>query len=68
VLIIPSSWGFQLDGDIHHQHRSASDAIVGEDEVAKEYATIEEAEIAEEYAVAGEDAVAGAHASTTCNY
>jgi hypothetical protein len=24
VLIIPSSWGSQLDGDLHHQHRAAS--------------------------------------------
>jgi hypothetical protein len=24
VLIIPSSWDSQLDGDLHHQHRSAS--------------------------------------------
>jgi hypothetical protein len=24
VLIIPSSWGFQLDGDLHHQHHAAS--------------------------------------------
>jgi hypothetical protein len=24
VLIISSSWGFQLDGDLHHQHRAAS--------------------------------------------
>jgi hypothetical protein len=24
VLIIPSSWGSQLDGALHHQHRAAS--------------------------------------------
>jgi hypothetical protein len=24
VLIIPSSWGSQLDGDLHYQHRAAS--------------------------------------------
>jgi hypothetical protein len=24
VLIIPSSWGSQLDRDLHHQHRAAS--------------------------------------------
>jgi hypothetical protein len=24
VLIIPSSWSSQLDGDLHHQHRAAS--------------------------------------------
>jgi hypothetical protein len=24
VLIIPSSWGSQLDGDLHHQHHAAS--------------------------------------------
>jgi hypothetical protein len=24
VLIIPSSWGSQLDSDLHHQHRAAS--------------------------------------------
>jgi hypothetical protein len=24
VLIIPSSWGSQLDVDLHHQHRAAS--------------------------------------------
>jgi hypothetical protein len=24
VLIIPSSWGSQLDGDLYHQHRAAS--------------------------------------------
>jgi hypothetical protein len=23
-IIIPSSWGSQLDGDLHHQHRAAS--------------------------------------------
>jgi hypothetical protein len=36
VLIIPSSWGSQLDGDLHHQHRAASrlfsGAVVGEKE------------------------------------
>jgi hypothetical protein len=30
VLIIPSSWGSQLDGDLHHQHRAASLVIVGD--------------------------------------
>jgi hypothetical protein len=24
VLIIPSSWGSQLNGDLHHQHHAAS--------------------------------------------
>jgi hypothetical protein len=28
VLIIPSSWGSQLDGDFHHQHRAASAMFV----------------------------------------
>jgi hypothetical protein len=36
VLIIPSSWGSQLDGDLHHQHRAASKnfsgAVAGEKE------------------------------------
>jgi hypothetical protein len=36
VLIIPSSWGFQLDGDLHQQHRTASrifsGAVAGEKE------------------------------------
>jgi hypothetical protein len=36
VLIIPSSWGSQLDGGIHHQHRAASrlfsGAVAGEKE------------------------------------
>jgi hypothetical protein len=29
VLIIPSSWGSQLDGDLHHQHRAASRLFSG---------------------------------------
>jgi hypothetical protein len=29
VLIIPSSWGSQLDGDLHHQHRAASRTFAG---------------------------------------
>jgi hypothetical protein len=29
VLIIPSSWGSQLDGDLHHQHRAASRLLSG---------------------------------------
>jgi hypothetical protein len=36
VLIIPSSWGSQLDGDLNHQHRAASrlfsGAVAGEKE------------------------------------
>jgi hypothetical protein len=36
VLIIPSSWGSQLDGDLHHQNRAASrlfsSAVAGEKE------------------------------------
>jgi hypothetical protein len=36
MLIIPSSWGSQLDGDLHHQHRAASrlfsGAVAGEKE------------------------------------
>jgi hypothetical protein len=36
VLIIPSSWGSQLDGELHHQHRAASrifsGAVAGEKE------------------------------------
>jgi hypothetical protein len=29
VLIIPSSWGSQLDGDLHRQHRAASRTFSG---------------------------------------
>jgi hypothetical protein len=29
MLIIPSSWGSQLDGDLHHQHRAASRTFSG---------------------------------------
>jgi hypothetical protein len=29
VLIIPSSWGFQLDGDLHHQNHAASRLFSG---------------------------------------
>jgi hypothetical protein len=29
VLIIPSFWGSQLDGDLHHQHRAASRIFSG---------------------------------------
>jgi hypothetical protein len=35
VLIIPSSWGSQLDGDLHHHHHTKqrfSGAIAGEKE------------------------------------
>jgi hypothetical protein len=35
VLIKPSSWGSQLDGDLHHQHRHNKDffgAVAGEKE------------------------------------
>jgi hypothetical protein len=28
VLIIPSSWGSQLDGALHHQHRVASSSFL----------------------------------------
>jgi hypothetical protein len=28
VLIIPSSWGFQLDGDLHHHHHSNQDIFL----------------------------------------
>jgi hypothetical protein len=28
VLIIPSSWGSQLDGALHHQHRAASSSFL----------------------------------------
>jgi lipopolysaccharide export LptBFGC system permease protein LptF len=28
MLIIPSSWGCQLDGALHHQHRAASSSFL----------------------------------------
>jgi hypothetical protein len=28
MLIIPSSWGSQLDGVLHHQHRTASSSFL----------------------------------------